>query len=180
MRILDRKAKKYIVRYVFQCAIATAAILLILIFLDVLTHTAIIAALGATAFIVFTMPKAYSSGPRPLLGGYLIGIIIGVGFSLLSTLKFILPCFISPLTSYTVFGALAVGVAILLMTLTNTEHAPAAGIALGLVLNEWDYATILFIFGALLLMIALRRFLRPLLIDLRGVENLIDADARKV
>ena len=90
-----------------------------------------------------------------------------------------LPFFISTLTSYTVFGALAVGIAILLMTLTNTEHAPAAGIALGLVLNEWDYATILFIFAALLFMIALRRFLRPLLIDLRGVENLIDADAKK-
>jgi CBS-domain-containing membrane protein len=169
MNIFDRKVKKNLGRYIFQCAIATAAITMILIFLDVLTHTAIIAALGATAFIVFTMPKAYASGPRPLIGGYLIGIIVGCACSLLSTLRFVLPFFMTRITSYTIFGALAVGVAIFLMAVTNTEHAPAAGISLGLVINEWNYATVLFILAAVLFMIGLRRLLKSILIDLRDV-----------
>ena len=169
MNIIDSKAKKNLARYIFQCAIATAAILLILTFLDVLTHTAIIAALGATAFIVFTMPRAYASGPRPLIGGYFIGIIVGCGCSLLSTLRFMFPFFITRITSYTVFGALAVGIAIFLMAVTNTEHAPAAGISLGLVINNWDYSTVLFILAAVLFMIGLRRFLRSTLIDLRDI-----------
>jgi|GEM_PF-718425 len=169
MKSIDKNAKRNIARYIFQCGIATAAILLILIFLDVLTHTAIIAALGATAFIVFTMPRAYSSGPRPLIGGYLIGIIVGCGCSLLSTLRFMLPFFITRITSYTVFGALAVGIAIFLMAVTNTEHAPAAGISLELVLNDGDYSTVLFIFTAVLFMTGLRRLLGSILIDLRDI-----------
>ncbi|MGB3341359.1 MAG: HPP family protein [bacterium] len=169
MNIIDKNVKKNLVRYVFQCGIATAAILLILIFLNVLTHTAIIASLGATAFIVFTMPRAYSSGPKPLIGGYLIGIIVGCGCSLLSTLRFTLPFFITLITSYTIFGALAVGIAIFLMAVTNTEHAPAAGISLGLVLNDWNYSTLLFVFTAVLFMAGLKELLRPILIDLRDV-----------
>ena len=169
MNIIDNKAKKNLGRYIFQCGIATAAILLILIFLNVLTNTAIIAALGATAFIVFTMPKAYASGPRPLIGGYLIGIIVGCAFSLLSTLRFVLPFFITRITSYTIFGALAVGIAIFLMAVTNTEHAPATGIALGLVINDWDYSTVFFVFTAVLFMVGLKELLRPILIDLRDV-----------
>lgn len=169
MNIIDKKVRKNLARYLFQCAIATSAILLILMFLNVLTHTAIIAALGATAFIVFTMPRAYASGPRPLIGGYIIGVIVGCSCSLLSTLRFMLPFFITRITSYTVFGALAVGIAIFLMAITNTEHAPAAGMSLGLVLNDWNYATVLFIFAAILFMVGLRRLLRPILIDLRDI-----------
>jgi CBS-domain-containing membrane protein len=169
MNIIDKKVKKHIAHYLFQCALATVSILMILIFLNVLTNTAIIAALGATAFILFTMPRAYSSGPRPLIGGYLIGMIVGCACSYLSALRFMLPFFMTRITSYTIFGALAVGIAIFLMTITNTEHAPAVGISLGLVLNDWNYHTILFIMAAVLFMFGIKRLLRPALIDLRDI-----------
>jgi CBS-domain-containing membrane protein len=70
MEIIDIKTRKNIWRYISQCILATVTILAILFFLDVLTETAIIAALGASAFIVFTMPNTYSSDPRRLIGGY--------------------------------------------------------------------------------------------------------------
>ena len=171
MNIFDKKVKKNLGRYLFQCGLATATILLILIFLDILTHTAIIATLGATAFIVFTMPKAYSSGPRPLFGGYLIGICVGCLFSFLTNSILKVPIIFTQITADILFGALAVGVAIFLMAITNTEHAPAAGMALGLVLNEWDYLTIAFIFAAVMLMAGLKEFLKSILIDLRDVSG---------
>jgi membrane protein implicated in regulation of membrane protease activity len=61
---------------------------------------------------------------------------------------------------------LAVGIAIFLMVITNTEHAPAAGIALGLVINEWDWQTIIFIISAVILFAVIKRLLKAKLIDL--------------
>jgi CBS-domain-containing membrane protein len=69
-------------------------------------------------------------------------------------------------TSFVIFGALAVGIAIFLMTITNTEHAPAAGIALGLVINQWSIKTIIFIIVAILWMSMVRKLLKPHLINL--------------
>ena len=154
------------VRYVFQCILATFTILLILLFLDVLTEAAIIASLGATAFIVFTMPYAYSSHPRPLIGGYIVGIAVGLFFNYIATSFFYNSLYVSNTVLVAIFGAISVGIAIFVMVATDTEHAPAAGIALGLILNEWDYMTIIFTITAVILMAAMQRLLKPILIDL--------------
>ena len=80
MRFFDKKFRKNVHKCVFQCVLATLTVLAVLVFLNVRTETAIIAALGASAFIVFTMPKTYSSDPRRLIGGYIVGIIVGIIF----------------------------------------------------------------------------------------------------
>jgi len=165
MEFLDNKVRKNIWRYLSQCTLAAVTILAILFFLDVLNETAIIAALGASAFIVFTMPNKYSSDPRRLIGGYIVGIITGVFFYILSE-NFKVGNFAGENTPLIVFGALSTGVAIFLMTITNTEHAPAAGVALGLVINSWEYMTIIYIMSAILLMALVRKILKPRLMNL--------------
>ena len=55
-------------------------------FLDVLNEAALITALGASAFIVFTMPTQYSSDPRRLIGGYIVGLLVGFIFFLISSI----------------------------------------------------------------------------------------------
>ncbi|HHE04885.1 MAG TPA: HPP family protein, partial [candidate division WOR-3 bacterium] len=67
---------------------------------------------------------------------------------------------------YVIFGALSVGISLFLMAITDTEHPPAAGMALGLVINTWDYNTLLFIVGAVVVMYSVKRILRPLMVDL--------------
>lgn len=171
MQIIDDKVRTHLGSYVFQCFLATLTLLAVLIFLNVLTETAIIAALGASAFIVFTMPNMYSSGPRRLIGGYIIGILVGVSFYFISTNDFIESLFMSDTTSLIFFGALAVGVSILLMTVTNTEHAPAAGISLGLVINQWTNITVAFILAAILWMAIVKKLLKPYLIDLTSPKD---------
>jgi CBS-domain-containing membrane protein len=64
------------------------------------------------------------------------------------------------------FAAIAVGLSIFIMTITNTEHAPAAGIALGLVINQWNVTSIAFIIIVMLLMIITHHVLKPYLINL--------------
>lgn len=172
MKIIDDKVKTHLSSYILQCFLATLTLLAVLIFLNVLTETAIIAALGASAFIVFTMPHMYSSYPRRLIGGYIIGIVVGIIFYFISTSEPAKILFLNQNTSLIFFGAIAVGVSILLMTITNTEHAPAAGISLGLVINQWTNITILFILGAILWMAVVRKILKPYLIDLTSPNDI--------
>lgn len=163
---IDKKFRKNTLKYIFQCFLATITILAVLIFLDVLNETAIITALGASAFIVFTMPTQYSSDPRRLIGGYIVGLLVGFLFYLISQLQIKDIFDFSETTSLVIFGAIAVGFSIFIMALTNTEHAPAAGIALGLVINRWDYLTIIFIVNAILWLAGIRFILRGYLMDL--------------
>lgn len=166
MKIFDEKAKRNIRPYFIQCGLASLTIVLILVFLDVIKHTAIIATLGSSVFLIFALPSAYSSRARPLLGGYLIAIIIGSLFYSFTTLSILEHLPISIKTIYIVFGAMAVGFTIFAMVVTDTEHAPAAGMSLGLVLNTWDYKTLLFVVMAVFMLALIRYLFRSVLIDL--------------
>lgn len=163
---IDKKFRKNSLKYIFQCFLATLTILAVLIFLDVLNEAALITALGASAFIVFTMPTQYSSDPRRLIGGYIVGLFVGFIFYFISQLQIKDMFDFSETTILVIFGAIAVGFSIFIMALTNTEHAPSAGIALGLVINKWDYLTIIFIVIAILWLAGIRFLLRGYLMDL--------------
>ena len=168
MKLIDQKIRKNIYNYILQCILATGILLSALLFLNALTETALIASLGATSFIVFAMPKTYASSPRRLIGGYSIGIIIGIICSYLGSVLHdtsLLNALI-PQESPIVFAAIAVGISIFIMTITNTEHAPAAGVALGLVINQWSLKSILFIVVVMLIMAIIRHLLYPYLINL--------------
>jgi len=165
MKLWDSKVRQNLGRYLWQCALATAIILGILLSLDTILHTAIISTLGASTFIVFAMPKSHSAQPRPLLGGYFLGTLSGLLCSLLTRWSPLTALF-SPRVLTISFGAVAVGLAIFAMVVTNTEHPPAAGMALSLVLNSWGWDTIAFVLCAVLLLSLAHRALRNILIDL--------------
>ncbi|MFT5446276.1 MAG: CBS-domain-containing membrane protein [Gammaproteobacteria bacterium] len=141
-RILDPKFVVHVGAYAGQCLAAAATLFVLLCLLDTLTQTVLIAALGASAFIAFTMPHTDSSKPRYLLGGYVIGTVIGCAASLLGAELLVLsPPQLQHLLSIAL-AATATGCAMFLMTVTDTEHPPAAGLALGFALNEWALLTV--------------------------------------
>ncbi|MFC2061413.1 HPP family protein [Elusimicrobiota bacterium] len=165
MDILDKEFKKNPKPFYFQCGLAMITMIGVLLFLDVLTHTALIASLGATVFTVFTMPGSLSARARNLLGGYAIGITCGVVCGFLSN-NAVADMLFTQEGSFILFAALSVGAAIFLMVITDTEHAPAAGISLGLVLNPWNLNTIVFIMGAVLFIAIVKKALHSHLKDL--------------
>ena len=141
MRLLDDKFAQYPRRFVYQSALAALAVLIVLVLLDTIHNGAVIAALGATAFIVFALPKTEASRARVVIPGYAIGAVVGSACRWLAALDMtghpIAEKYIT-----IVLAALAVGLAIFLMTITNTEHAPAAGVALGMVIGRWSITTV--------------------------------------
>ena len=78
MRIFDQKFHDNKIKYFCQTLFGGLAVGTALLLFDIVNRPVIIASLGASAFIAFTMPRQRISGPRYLLGGYSIGIIVGV------------------------------------------------------------------------------------------------------
>lgn len=164
-RLLDPDFWRYAWNYVFQCFLATATVVGVLLVLDYTDQTAIIASIGASAFIVFTSPGSQPAAYRSLLGGYSVGVVSGVACTILGRA-------ISPLSSIcwagtpVVMGGVAVGLSTFLMVLTDTEHPPAAGIALALVLNRWNAVSLLVIGVAIGMLVLVRYTFKSHLRDL--------------
>ncbi len=144
MELFDRKFKEQKKQFFLQCFLAMVSVLTVLIILEAIASAAIVAALGATAFIVFAIPRARSSAARVIIGGYVIGTVLGTIWHWPAQLK---PSG-NPVTDrYLALacGAVAVGLAIFVMAITNHEHPPAVGVALGLAIGEWRYETVVVI-----------------------------------
>jgi CBS domain-containing membrane protein len=152
-------------RSALQCSMAAVVVLLLLLVLDTVTQTVLIAALGASAFIAFAVPRSMVSSPRCLVGGYLVGIIAGSSMATLNILLG-LSTFLDGNLGNIIFGALAMGLAMFTMLVTRTEHPPAAALALGLVLNEWTSITLVLVIIAVIALSLCKQLVLPHLLDL--------------
>ncbi|MGB5164099.1 MAG: HPP family protein [Woeseiaceae bacterium] len=151
-------------RYALQCGLAGFVVLVLLLVLDAVTQTVLIAALGASAFIAFAVPRSLHSGPRNMIGGYIVGVLAGV---LMSTLKTMFA--LSATADHAlmiVFGAIAISLAMFTMVVTRTEHPPAAALALGLVLNEWNLLTLGVVLAGVVALSLIKQLILPSLLDL--------------
>jgi len=151
-------------RYVMQCVLAGLVVLVLLLVLDAVTQTVLIAALGASTFIAFAVPRSPHSGPRHMIGGYVAGMFAG---ALMATLKTMID--VSPSADHAVmvvFGAIAISLAMFTMVVTRTEHPPAAALALGLVLNEWSFLTLIVVLSGIIGLSIIKQLILPALLDL--------------
>lgn len=130
-----------------------------------MTQTVLIAAPGASTFIAFAVPRSLHSSPRCLIGGYLVGIFAG---GLMATLNIAIDFsdIVTAHVSVVVFGALAAGLAMFIMVVTKTEHPPAAALALGLVLNEWGWLTLVVVIVGVVALSICKQLVLPILMDL--------------
>ena len=124
----------------------------------------IIASFGASAFLAFAFPNKRRSTPRCLIGGYFIGITVGCIVHYLTEIP--LEQYLALKMVHVVAGALAVTLSMFIMSVTNTEHPPAASIALGFVINDWKWQTIVLVMIGISLICIIKEMLKPHIIDL--------------
>ncbi len=158
MKLFDPKFRGNKKQYISQCLLATVALMIIMAYVEFVVDTVTVASLGATSFILFTMPHTHRSKPRYILGGYGIGSIVGVLCSLIIGLN----TFVTPV----VLGALAVGLCMFLMVILNFEHPPAAGFALGIVIEGFDLKTVLFVYFVCISLIIFTHFSKKWFVNL--------------
>lgn len=149
---IKNKFKKFWKHYILQSSLATVALFILVLVLSK-DKVVLISAMGATAFIVFAMPKTVSAQTKNVVGGHLVGLASGAIFYF-TTLPYLLEY------------PLAVGIAVFLMVTLDVEHPPAAGTALAVVINEVSRDTFITIMISAVVLSQMRYYLRHHLKDL--------------
>ena len=149
---IKHKFKKLWKYYLLQSLLAAAALFILVLVLG-RNKMVIISAMGATAFIVFAMPKAVSAQTKNVIGGHLVGLASGAIFYFTA-----LP--------YLLEFPLAVAIAFFIMVALDVEHPPAAGTALAVVISEVSLDAFITIMISTLVLSQCRYYLRHYLKDL--------------
>ena len=153
-------------QFVSQSVLATLALLAVLLFADSLSSAAIAAGLASSVVIIFINPSNRTARIRSVVGGHGVALALG---SIFSIILFVGPVegFLDTASWVRVLSyALVVGLGLLVMAVTNTEHPPAAGIAIGMASREWDWAVFGSIIVAVIVLAALKLVIRSRLQDL--------------
>jgi len=166
VEVVDPRFLGYSHHYLVQAVLATLAMLVILLFVDSIADAALAAGLGSSVVILFLHPSAPAARPRSLIGGHLLALAVGIGGSVL--------VFGSPaaatIAASRLFSDLSlassVGVVILLMAVTNTEHPPAAGTVLGIAMQPLEPVRVVVFILAIVLLALIQLVLRPRIRDL--------------
>ena len=142
--------------YVFQSLFFTFLMFIVLVFLT-LENAVVAASVGSSAFVVFAMPNSVPAKPRNLIGGQIVGMACG---ALGSFLAVIMP------GSSLLFYSVAVGLSIFIMVVTDTEHPPASGTALGVAISSFSWNVALGVITACIFLsvvhVAARKHIRDL------------------
>lgn len=161
MRWIDSGFRQAPMHYILQTLMAFSVIVVLIVALDTLTRGTIVAALGASTFIVFAMPKHDTARPRNLIGGHAMCMAIGLLCSLPLRLGWV-----TPGMAQTLLAAVAVSLSLFAMVVFNTEHPPAAGNALAFAVTPVVWGHVAFTIGAVLFLALVHRLLRNWLRDL--------------
>ena len=159
-QLVDPKAHTRVYSYLFQCGLATIFLIAVLLLHDAVLRAAIIVAVASSAFIIFVVPDSVAATPRRVIGGHIVAIIIGTIFAAIAGSHEESSYFVD------IMAALSVGLSILLMVSTNTEHPPAAGTALGLVIHGWSVPAVIFVLVSVLVLSIIRIVLRHKMVNL--------------
>ncbi len=166
MRLFDAKFRAHKSRYIFQCLLATGSLIIIQLVIGQLSNQVVVAAFGASAFLAFGMPHARSTRPRFLIGGYLVALAIGSGFHWPLLLLESLEAGQIATVSHVAMAAGAVGVAMFIMVVTDTEHPPAAAVTFGVALNPWSWKMVLAVTVGIVVLAVIKQVMKPILKDL--------------
>jgi len=134
--LLDPKFRHRYTQYFLQAFLAFVAMAIILLFVESLSSAAIAVGLGSSVVGIFINPNEATARLRAMVGGHTMALLLGSVFS------FIL--FARPIETFTVdhsqfhalIMALSVGLLFLVMAITDTDHPPAGGIAIGMASRE--------------------------------------------
>ena len=152
--------------YIFQCGLATVSLIVILLVEDAVFRAAIVVAVASTTFTVFVVPNSVAASPRRVIGGHMVAVIVGTMFAFALQIPALETASEEFRIIRDVVAALSVGISIFVMVFTNTEHPPAAGTALGLLIPGWTLSAVTFILLSALILSIIRLVLRPKLINL--------------
>jgi CBS domain-containing membrane protein len=175
MKLSLFKFKKHGPHLFLQQAIAVIYIAFILFFLSLVDDGSKIlwaigsGALSSSCYIVFVTPKSPIANSKRIIGGYFVGIIIGLLMHVFLTKMYNLTPYIGHFHTSHIFwisAAITVGISLIAMVILGVEHPPAVGISLVLVLHLGEYTTLLMIFISAVILAFIHWLLKNWLVNL--------------
>jgi CBS-domain-containing membrane protein len=164
--LFDPKFRRHYRQYIFQAVLATVTMVIVLLFVDSLATAAIAAGLGSSVIGIFINPSGPTARLRAVVGGHTMALLIGSALSLILFSSSMESFTVSHTEFHTLIMAISVGLLMLVMAVTDTEHPPAAGIAIGMTSREWTPEVFGAILGALVVLAVIKIVLRRHLHDL--------------
>jgi len=101
-----------------------------------------------------------------VIGGHVVAVVVGLIFSALLMIPALSELSADFRIILDAIAAMSVGTSIFLMVVTNTEHPPAAGTTLGLVVGGWTFSAAIFILTGAVIISVVHMLLRPRLTNL--------------
>jgi CBS-domain-containing membrane protein len=160
--LMKNKGNKW--HYVWQPALAFLFIWGVLVIMRHASQEPILSAIGVAALassslLVFARPFSQACTPGCIIGGYAIGLFCGILCRFIALVVIAKHYPDSAVYAVELFGALSVGISIVLMASLKMLHPPAAGMSEGLAVLPWDIDTIIVICIAITVLVLLRRIL---------------------
>lgn len=162
---VDRRVASHKRQAALQALLAACTLALVLVLEHAFANLAIVTAVAATAFLVFVHPSGTMAQPQRIIGGHFVAVVLA-GMTSLVVYELLPGSVGDAVVSRDVAAAVTVGLSIFVMAITNAEHPPAAGTALGLVLDPWSLSGAVAILIAAALLAVVRVYLGPKLMDL--------------
>lgn len=153
---IDKEFRSHWKAYVLQSLLATTVMLVIFELLTI-QNLVVVASLGSTAFVIFALPNSVTAKPRNVIGGNVVGLLAGSLCSFIPQ-----EVYIVSLLTY----ALAVGISIFVMVVTDTEHPPASGLALGVAVAGFDLKVTIAVISAVIVLSIIHHFCKSMIRDL--------------
>ncbi|MBI2852980.1 MAG: HPP family protein [Chloroflexi bacterium] len=142
--------------YFYQSFLATL-VTLVVVWLLSAEHAVIIASIGSTAFIVFTMPTSFAAKSRKIIGGHTVGFLCGT-IGALAIQQLTIPSIVT--------YSLTVGLSIFLMVALDFEHPPASGTALGVAISGFSFKVMVAILTSAIILSLAHHYTKKHLRDL--------------
>ena len=138
----------------------------VLVLVDSFSDAALAAGLGSSELIIFVHPTTKAATPGSLVGGHIQALLVGSVYSLI--------LFSAPVSAFLegippvqdLIFATSTGILIVIMSIRDTEHPPAAGTVLGMSTRVWDTEVFAIIVGSVVILAVINRMLRRYLRDL--------------
>lgn len=143
--------KGFITKYhIIQSLLAGIFITVIILIGETFSNNVINAAIGSSVALLFLHPKNRQNRFKSLVIGNLIAIITFILLHYLFLL-FNQDLYVSISNrDFHVFSGISFFICLLVMTVLNSEHVPAAGTSIGLSVNPLDFSLIFFIIFSVL------------------------------
>jgi CBS-domain-containing membrane protein len=156
LRQITNEFREHWINYVLQSLLAAVTIAIVIVFLN-LENAVVVASIGATAFIVFAMPRSITAKPRNVIGGQMAGLVSGSLCAMIPHAYFYQEVLIY---------SLAVGISIFIMVVVDVEHPPASGTALGVAVTGFSWKVALALITAVIILSLVHRLFRSVIRDL--------------